>query len=425
MSLPSQQRSFGGRVGRKKAGGSARLIVIGVAALTVVGIGWLLTRGGDEPAVRTDSQAAALSEQAGAALSETRLSETGLSETGLLDHGGSESDDVMLIEDDGFVETGVLSARQEDSRPRAGENAPMSTALAALRERDAAADRAANPAAKSPAAEPAAAPATPRPEFGGDLASLMNAARDHLRNQNLVEARTVLNEALRHPSASAAQQAVIRSDIATLNEDLFFGRLVYPGDPIASEYTVQPGDSLARITYRKGLACDWRLLRRINGLDQRGSIRVGQTLKLVQGPFHAMVDKSDYRLDLYAGPPGAESQWVYIRSFEVGLGAADSTPVGTFVVKQDSKLINPNWRNPRTGEFFAADDPANPIGEYWIGIEGVGEAAVHTGYGLHGTIDPESIGSQASMGCVRMQDEDIAMVYDLMSFTVSEVHVRP
>ena len=39
----------------------------------------------------------------------------------------------------------------------------------------------------------------------------------------------------------------------------------------------------------------------------------------------------------------------------------------------NKKLINPPWVNPRTQAFFAADNPDNPIGERWIGLEGIEE----------------------------------------------------
>ncbi|MEL7483612.1 MAG: L,D-transpeptidase family protein, partial [Planctomycetota bacterium] len=257
------------------------------------------------------------------------------------------------------------------------------------------------------------------------VAGLVDEARALLGEQRLVDARDRLNEALKHPEATEQDKAMIRGDMAVLNEDLFFSPKVYEGDPLAFGYQIQSGDRLAAIAANRGLGVDWRLIQRINNISSPNRIRVGQNLKLVQGPMHAVVDKSDYRLDLYAGPPGAMDQWMYIRSFQVGLGENNSTPVGRFVVRPASKLINPVWRNPRTGEFYAADDPENPIGERWVGLEGTGEIANVEGYGIHGTIEPDSIGMDASMGCVRLGDEDVAVVYECLEESVSEVHIRP
>jgi len=136
-----------------------------------------------------------------------------------------------------------------------------------------------------------------------------------------------------------------------------------------------------------------------------------------------VVNKADYRLDLFAGSPDEPENWIYIRSFKVGLGTDNGTPVGTFVIK--NKQSNPPWTNPKTGERFGADDPKNPIGEYWLGFKGVGPAAVYEGFGLHGTIEPESIGQQRSMGCVRMAAEDIALVYEMLTEQISTVRIAP
>ena len=73
-----------------------------------------------------------------------------------------------------------------------------------------------------------------------------------------------------------------------------------------------------------------------------------------------------------------------------------------------------------------ADDPQNPLGEFWIGLEGMdGHALGQQSYGIHGTIDPDSIGKQRSMGCVRMANEDIEVVWELLGQQVSVVRIVP
>ena len=254
--------------------------------------------------------------------------------------------------------------------------------------------------------------------------NLLAAAERSLTENKPVVARELLNRALRDPTLSAADSAAIRDRLARLNDDLVFSPKVYADDPLSATYVVQGGDSLERIARRNDLAVDWRLLQRVNRLPNPNRIQQGQSLKLVRGPFHAVVTKSAYRLDLYAGPPSDEPAWVYIRSFPVGLGEGDSTPTGRFVVRRGSKLINPHWVNPRTGQRFDKDDPMNPIGEHWIGVEGLGDDAVKTGYGLHGTIEPQSIGRQMSMGCVRLLADDVELVYEMLAEGLSRVYIR-
>jgi lipoprotein-anchoring transpeptidase ErfK/SrfK len=74
---------------------------------------------------------------------------------------------------------------------------------------------------------------------------------------------------------------------------------------------------------------------------------------------------------------------------------------------------------------IAGDDPKNPLGERWIGLTGIdGHAVGKQSYGIHGTIEPDSIGKQASMGCIRMRNEDVEMVFDMLTEGKSVVVVR-
>jgi lipoprotein-anchoring transpeptidase ErfK/SrfK len=72
-----------------------------------------------------------------------------------------------------------------------------------------------------------------------------------------------------------------------------------------------------------------------------------------------------------------------------------------------------------------ADDPKNPLGEFWIGLEGVdGNAVGQESYGIHGTIEPDSIGKMASLGCIRMLNDDVAVLYEMLVEGKSIVVVR-
>lgn len=291
-------------------------------------------------------------------------------------------------------------------------------------ERESASPPAPADGAPAPGAAPPVTPVPPGGASSDAVAAALRSAEAEVAANRPVVAREVLLRAMRREGLSALDQSRLRDQISRLNDEIIFSPRVFADDPFTSEYTVRSGDSLSRIVSRQGLAVDWRAIQRVNRMTTE-SIREGQRLKVIRGPFHAVVDKSDYRLDLYAGPPDERGEWVYIRSFTVGLGEGDGTPLGEFVVKRHSRLINPVWVNPRTGERFAADDPANPIGERWVGIRGLGEYEVIEGYGIHGTIDPGSIGQQRSMGCVRMLSGDVELVYELLSEEISRVTIEP
>jgi lipoprotein-anchoring transpeptidase ErfK/SrfK len=168
-----------------------------------------------------------------------------------------------------------------------------------------------------------------------------------------------------------------------------------------NRYIIKAGDSLAKIATQHSVTAD--LLASINGIEDKNRIREGQTLKVINGPMRAVVHKRAYRIDLYAGD-------VFVRSFPVGLGLDDSTPTGEWKVK--NKLQNPTYYPPRGGAIVSADDPTNPLGERWIGLEGVsGEALSQERYGIHGTNEPDSIGKSVSLGCVRLHNADVEQVY--------------
>jgi lipoprotein-anchoring transpeptidase ErfK/SrfK len=158
-------------------------------------------------------------------------------------------------------------------------------------------------------------------------------------------------------------------------------------------HEVQPGETLEAIARQYSVS--WEYLARLNRADG-GRIRAGQELKVIKGPFTAIVDLSDYDLTVHC-------HGYYVYKFPVGIGKDGATPLGTFQVQD--KVVNPPYHGPEGA--IAADDPANPIGERWISLG--------DGYGIHGTIEPDSIGKGESRGCVRMHNKDVEIVYDLLT----------
>jgi LysM repeat protein len=243
---------------------------------------------------------------------------------------------------------------------------------------------------------------------------------DLVANSRLIEGRAVLSPLLLGDDLlTSVDAAAVRDTLTSINQKLVFSGEVIPGDPVSEYHTIQRGDLLARLapSYRVPYA----FVARINQIDP-ARLRVGQQVKFITGPFHARVVKDDYRMDIYL--TGDDGKPLYVCSFPVGLGEFDSTPIGTFVVEQGRKVRNPGWANPRTGKYYQPDDPDNPIGEYWIALRGTSPSTENLkGYGIHGTIEPNSIGSQASMGCIRLRDADVELVYEMLSEGNSTVEI--
>jgi hypothetical protein len=228
----------------------------------------------------------------------------------------------------------------------------------------------------------------------------------------LLDARKILNDALQSNQLSPADSQSARAMMAKINQTVVFSPQHFPDDQWGGVYTVRPGDRLGKIAV--AYSTTWQLLSRINNLDPR-SLRAGATIKIVRGPFFAVVNKKAYTMDLYLGALPGDRASMYVKTVQVGLGRDDSTPTGTWAIANGAKLRHPTYYPPEGGAPIEADDPKNPLGGYWIALTGASGAAVgKTSYGIHGTIDPDSIGKQASMGCIRLGADDIALVFDLM-----------
>lgn len=102
-------------------------------------------------------------------------------------------------------------------------------------------------------------------------------------------------------------------------------------------------------------------------------------------PLEIVVDKATHNLAVIQGD-------IIVRSYKVGLGG-DETPEGSFYISE--KVKNPNGR----------DD----------GIFGSrGMTLSNTLYAIHGTDEPNSIGKDESLGCVRMNKADVEELYDMV-----------
>jgi lipoprotein-anchoring transpeptidase ErfK/SrfK len=244
------------------------------------------------------------------------------------------------------------------------------------------------------------------------LGKLESAAEARRRN-DLIGARTFLREAWALEPAEP-DRTRIRAELLDLAQETILSPRAYDGDPLVLRYVLKPGDTLAKVAAEHKTTAD--LLASMNRIADKHLVRAGQTIKVVRGPFHAVVDKSSYVLDVMLGE-------TLVRSFAVGLGADDGTPNGLWRVS--SKLSNPTYYPPRGGAIMAADDPANPLGERWIGLTGVDGAAVgQERYGIHGTIEPDSIGRSTSMGCIRLNNADVEQLYTYLAEKHSTVIVR-
>lgn len=245
---------------------------------------------------------------------------------------------------------------------------------------------------------------------GADAATLYNRGDELIADGQLIEGRSLLSRLLfaENLKLSAADADAVRQRLAEVNRELLWTRQITDGDTITKPFQ-NDGKYLSQIGVQHRVP--YQLLERINNMDAR-NLQKDQIIKVIQGPLHARVSKTRFVMDVYA--IDAQGMPVFVQSFPVGLGK--NTPMGNWEVIKGSKVQNPSWKDELNGDYFASDDPENPIGEYWIAIEGLDDDnRDKRGFGIHGTIEPDSIGKEESRGCIRLLDDDIEMVYYMLT----------
>lgn len=249
-------------------------------------------------------------------------------------------------------------------------------------------------AAQETPAESAPSPPAPQPrpdEVRSEFTAFMETARTKLMENQLDEVHRVLTSWYGDPRLTPAEAAQL-TDLL----DQIAGTAIYSPLPneFAQAYTVKEGDTLESIAGAYDIP--WQLLAKINGISDPQSVQPGQQLKVVPGPFHAVIDLAKYELTLMI-------QDHYAGRFSIGVGQDQPDLEGTYVVRD--KVLNPTYYG-RDGE-IEADDPRNPLGERWISL---GDRI-----GIHGTNDPRNVGQTQSSGSICLGERDIEDIFDILS----------
>jgi lipoprotein-anchoring transpeptidase ErfK/SrfK len=165
---------------------------------------------------------------------------------------------------------------------------------------------------------------------------------------------------------------------------------------------VQPGDSLVAI--RKKVIADkpelnlcTGLIQRANQLRDGNSIHPGQKLRIPLDAVHTLVSLRARFLLYYHGEE-------VVAAWPVTIGREDRTVPGEYTVGE--KQEEPMWF--RQGDPVPFGEPENPLGTRWIAWAG------SNGLGFHGTWEPEKIGQAASDGCIRMKNEDVELLFEVL-----------
>ena len=222
------------------------------------------------------------------------------------------------------------------------------------------------------------------------LLAVVNAELDHGRT---ADAHRMLSSLYGSPEVPSDMTREINGRL-----DEMAGVVIYSRQHLLERpYVVRPGDTLERIADAYSVPAT--LLARINGLRDPQGLKPGHELKVVHGPFAAVISLEKLELTLML-------QDRYAGRFAIGLGT-DHRPIErTYTVCE--KVLNPGYGGYGGGSFAVQPgDPKNPLGKFWIGL---GDQI-----GIHGTTKPGGIGRTDNPGSICLSDRDIDDVYGILS----------
>ncbi|MGB7565808.1 MAG: L,D-transpeptidase [Prochlorococcaceae cyanobacterium] len=138
----------------------------------------------------------------------------------------------------------------------------------------------------------------------------------------------------------------------------------------------------------------------------------------VQSGLHLVLDRRRRRLlVIHSG--------ALLRQFPVAVGMPGwETPAGSFSITD--MRTDPAWEHPSSGKRIPAGAD-NPLGSRWIGfhVDCNGRKASDgdqvldikgcVAAGFHGTPHRWTVGRAVSHGCVRLYDEDVRALFDMVS----------
>lgn len=250
------------------------------------------------------------------------------------------------------------------------------------------------PIAPSPPGQPGA-----QPPADGSFADAMESIKREL------EAGQV-SAALQHLSSWYDDPRLAPAEHQQLNQmlDQIAGTVIYSTQHLLEPpYEVQPGERLEDIGQRYNVP--WQLLAKINGIDDAQNLQPGERLKVVRGPFNAVIslEKRELTLTLADGS--------YAGRFPIGLGQEQPPREGVYAVSD--KVVNPVYHGREKS--LGAGDQTNPLGNRWIGLG--------SDMGIHGTDRQENIGRTDLPGSISLSPRDVEDVFDILA-TGSKVTIR-
>jgi len=253
-----------------------------------------------------------------------------------------------------------------------------------------------------PSTDPATNPADSLVQ--SKYAAFMDEVRKSLDSGRLTEAHLALSKV--YGDSYATLPPDMAKQIVTLLDQLA-GTIIYSRQHfLEPAYVTQHGDTIGKVADKYNVP--WQLLARINGFMPAGAsnvdaatkdqpLPVGRVLKVVRGPFDAVVHLDRRELTLIV-------QNRYAGRFPIGIGRDQPKLEGEYTVC--TKTLNPTYYGPDSVT-IRPNDPKNPLGGAWIGLT--------DRIGIHGTNNPQAIGRDDNRGAISTSDRDLQDLYGILT----------
>jgi LysM repeat protein len=157
---------------------------------------------------------------------------------------------------------------------------------------------------------------------------------------------------------------------------------------------VAPGDTLQSIAAQLGVP--WQLLAKINGVDDPERLIPGEHLKVLRGPFDAVVSVSRRRLSLQVGGN-------YAGSFPVVIGRQIQERVGSSLAVVDV----------RRGD-TPSSAPAAATQVSFVGSSGSRSIVLGDGISIEPAEDPAAVADAAPAASLVVAARDLDEIIDIL-----------
>jgi hypothetical protein len=172
------------------------------------------------------------------------------------------------------------------------------------------------------------------------------------------------------------------------------GTVIYSQqDLVLPPHIAAPGETLQSIAATAGVP--WQLLAKINGVDDPASLLPGEALKMIRGPFDAVVSLSRRRLSLQLGGN-------YAGSFPVVIGRRVQEQVGASLPVADVQRA------------AAAGPVAVPVAFAPQGAGGRSAIVLANGLRIEAADDPAAVADAAPESTLVVSARDLAELVDIL-----------